>query len=147
MVLDPAIRQKEVKHHLCRTQCKIKNVFYGNVKNLLKTTYKFFTLKTAPFINTISTDYLQLIYDGSLGNSLLYSEFDGMTQAKEGIRAMNYRNNKYALMRYILDHKKPFLDLLNTVNREVFNRGPIKCVLNEEHERKIAKLLKTEPKS
>lgn len=125
--------QQSVKR---KTQCKIKNVFYGNVKNLLKTTYKFFTFKTAPFINTISTDYLQLIYDGSL-------EFDGMTQAKEGIRAMNYRNNKFALMRYILDHKKPFLDLLNTVLREVFNRAPIKCVLNEEHERKIAKLLKT----
>lgn len=52
---------------LCRTQCKIKNVFYGNIKNLLKTVYKFFTLKTAPFINSIPTDFLQVIYDGSLG--------------------------------------------------------------------------------
>lgn len=147
MVAHPAIRQKEVKPILCRTQCKIKNVFYGNVKNLLKTTYKFFTFKTAPFINTISTDYLQLIYDGSLGTYFLYSEFDGMTQAKEGIRAMNYRNNKFALIRYILDHKKPFLDLLNTVLREVFNRSPIKCSLNEDHDRRIARLLKTEPKS
>lgn len=47
---------------LFRTQCKIKNVFYGNVKNLLKTLYKFFTFKTASFVNSISTDYLQSIY-------------------------------------------------------------------------------------
>ena len=68
-----------------------------------------------------------------------------MTQAKEGIRAMNYRNNKFALMRYIMNHKQPFLDLLNTVLREVFNRGAIKCAFNDEHTRKIAKLLKHEP--
>lgn len=65
-----------------RTQCKIKNVFYGNVKNLLKTVYKFFTFKTAPFINNISTDYLQAIYDGSLCNVYFYQEFDGITKAK-----------------------------------------------------------------
>lgn len=147
MVVDPAVSQKEVKPLLCRTQCKIKNVFYGNVKNLLKTTYKFFTFKTAPFINTISTDYLQLIYDGSLGTYFFDSEFDGMTQSKEGIRAMSYRNNKFALIRYILNHKKRFLDLINTVLHEVFNRAPLKCVLNEEHERKIARLLRSEPKS
>lgn len=42
-----------------RTQCKIKNVFYGNIKNLLKTTYKYFTNKTASFINRMKTDELQ----------------------------------------------------------------------------------------
>jgi hypothetical protein len=69
MVHDPTIPQVQVKNTPLRTQCKIKNVFYGNIKNLLKTAYKFFTLKTAPFINTISTDFLQVIYDGCLGKT------------------------------------------------------------------------------
>lgn len=69
MVHDPTIPQMQVKVVPFRTQCKIKNVFYGNIKNLLKTVYKFFTLKTAPFINTISTDFLQLIYDGCMGTT------------------------------------------------------------------------------
>ena len=32
-----------------RTQCKLKNIFYGNVINILKTAYKYFTQKTAFF--------------------------------------------------------------------------------------------------
>jgi hypothetical protein len=67
VVDDPAVRAVQVRARRFRTQCKIKNVFYGNIKNLLKTAYKFFTLRTAPFINSIPTDYLQLIYDASLG--------------------------------------------------------------------------------
>jgi aminoglycoside phosphotransferase len=64
-----------------------------------------------------------------------------MTEAKEGIRAMSYRNNKYELIRYIQSHKKRFLDLLNAVLREIFNKNPIKCAFNQEHEKRINKLL------
>lgn len=67
MVPHSTIRYTQVRNTSCRTQCKIKNVFYGNIKNLLKTTYKFFTFKTASFINTISTEHLQIVYDGSAG--------------------------------------------------------------------------------
>jgi hypothetical protein len=67
MVDDPATGPQQVLPSPFRTQCKLKNVFYGNVKNLLKTTYKYFTLKTSPFFNSISTDFLQLIYDACLG--------------------------------------------------------------------------------
>jgi hypothetical protein len=51
---------------------------------------------------------------------LNYQEFDGITQAKEGIRAMNYRNDKSRLIKHIQTDKQSYLDLLNTVMKEIF---------------------------
>jgi hypothetical protein len=48
-----------------------------------------------------------------------------MRQARDGIRAMNYRNNKCALIRHIQKDREGYLLLINTVLKEAFNKGPI----------------------
>ncbi len=63
---------------------------------------------------------------------------------KEGIRAMGYRNNKYKLIRHINDHKEDYLIVINTVLKEVFKQGPLKVNFDEEHEKKVRKILKNE---
>ncbi len=46
---------------------------------------------------------------------------------------MGFKNNKYALIRHIMNHKEEYLILLNTFLKEVFKQAPIRTNLNEEH--------------
>lgn len=66
MVFNSNIHSKSVLFEsYSRTQIKIKNIFYGNVRLFLKKLYKYFTKKTSVFINKLKTDDLQNIYDGT----------------------------------------------------------------------------------
>jgi hypothetical protein len=54
-----------------RTQTKIKNYFYGNIRYLLKIIVKYFYQKSTGFINDIKTETLLDIYEGKRGTFFL----------------------------------------------------------------------------
>ena len=56
---------RKVRISLLRTQTKIKNQFYGNVRLLLKTVTRLCLKASCGFINDIKTDALLHIYDGT----------------------------------------------------------------------------------
>lgn len=67
-----------------------------------------------------------------------------MTQARLGIRAMNFRNNKCALIRHIQTDCEGYLRLINAVLKEVFQQAPIECRFDMHHHRRIQKLIRRE---
>jgi hypothetical protein len=51
------------KHLPGRTQTKIKNYFYGNIRYFLKIIIKFFNKKSTGFVNDIKTETLLDMYE------------------------------------------------------------------------------------
>ena len=63
----------QVPLDLARTQTKIKNYFYGNIRFLLKIIVKHFSKKSTGFINDIKTETLLEIYEGKTGKDVSIS--------------------------------------------------------------------------
>jgi len=61
----------QVKWPSLRTQTKIKNYFYGNIRYLLKIILKTVTKVKTGFINDVRTDILLDIYEGKNGKCIL----------------------------------------------------------------------------
>ena len=64
MVFTTKTSSRSVLDNLLRTQTKIKNYFYGNIRYLLKIIVKSVTKSRAGFINDLKTDFLLDIYEG-----------------------------------------------------------------------------------
>lgn len=64
MVPSPETSPRQVHIHPFRTQTKIKNYFYGNIRYLLKIIVKYFFKKSTGFINDIKTETLLDMYEG-----------------------------------------------------------------------------------
>lgn len=71
MVPSPKTPPRQVKPKLPRTQTKIKNYFYGNIRYLLKIIVKYFFKKSTGFINDIKTETLLDMYEGKNSTSFL----------------------------------------------------------------------------
>lgn len=84
-----------VKQILTRTQTKIKNYFYGNIRYLLKIILKFAFGKTRTgFVNDIKTEILLDMYEGKGGNNRTYLEFTGETIIQKSIKKMKFKVNR-----------------------------------------------------
>lgn len=70
---------------------QLKNIFYGNIRCFIKKIIKYFTNKTAVFVNRMDTFTLQNIYSGKRSNQCIKKDFRGLTFMKEDIRKMDYR--------------------------------------------------------
>lgn len=66
------ISTQKVNLYLFRSQVELKNIFYGNIRCLIKKVFKFFTTKTAVFVNKFDTFTLQNIYSGKKSYSCIY---------------------------------------------------------------------------
>ena len=69
----------------------MKNIFYANIRCFLKKIIKYFTNKTAVFVNKLDTFTLQNVYSGKRSNFCFKSDFRGLTFLEEDIKKMNYR--------------------------------------------------------
>lgn len=67
MVFTTKAPSRQVRWHPLRTQTKIKNYFYGNIRYLLKIILKTVTKVKTGFINDVRTDVLLDIYEGKNG--------------------------------------------------------------------------------
>jgi hypothetical protein len=62
MVFTTKTPPRQVRNKSLRTQTKIKNYFYGNIRYLLKNIIKHFYKKSTGFVNDIKTDTLLDLY-------------------------------------------------------------------------------------
>lgn len=76
-----------VKLSPCRTQTKIKNYFYGNIRFLLKIIIKSILKIKAGFINDIKTDTLLDIYQGKNGTPTITQILKASTLSKRPLNA------------------------------------------------------------
>ena len=67
MVFDTKISARKVVRFLVRTQTKIKNYFYGNIRYALKVIVKYFMKSSTGFLNDINTETLVNIYESEEG--------------------------------------------------------------------------------
>jgi hypothetical protein len=67
MVLTSKKSAGQVLLHVCRTQTKIKNYFYGNIRYFLKVVIKHFHRKSTGFVNDIKTETLLDVYEAKNG--------------------------------------------------------------------------------
>lgn len=77
MVFTTKAPSRQVKWPSLRTQTKIKNYFYGNIRYLLKIILKTVTKVKTGFINDVRTDILLDIYEGKNGKCHPYADFEG----------------------------------------------------------------------
>jgi len=62
MVFTTKTPPRQVTPQIVRTQTKIKNYFYGNIRFFLKIIIKYFHKKSTGFVNDIKTEVLLDMY-------------------------------------------------------------------------------------
>ena len=77
MVFTTEAPPRQVNRSSLRTQTKIKNYFYGNIRYLLKIILKTVTKVKTGFVNDVRTDVLLDIYEGKNCKSSSKADFQG----------------------------------------------------------------------
>jgi len=75
MVFTTEALTRQVVYFRLRTQTKIKNYFYGNIRYFLKLIIKHFHKKSTGFVNDIKTDTLLDLYEAKNSNNGLKQIF------------------------------------------------------------------------
>lgn len=91
---DSAGFTQKVNLNICRSQVQLKNIFYGNVRCFVKKIIKYFTNKTAVFVNKFDTFTLQNIYSGRRSIIFLNLDYKGFFLIKEDIKQMGFQFNE-----------------------------------------------------
>jgi len=87
---------RSVKVSQLRTQTKIKNYFYGNIRYLLKIILKVvFSKSRTGFVNDIKTDTLLDMYEGKGGTQMADLEYSGETVIQKSIKTLKYKVNRH----------------------------------------------------
>lgn len=96
---------RAVHPSLCRTQNKIKNHFYGTLRNLIRFVLAFFDNGKTCYnaeISHLPPSYLNSLYNATQRTFYPHSEFQFMgSEVKDAIYAMNFRVDKHVLTQRI----------------------------------------------
>lgn len=105
MVLNLPASTRQVAKNQLRTQTKIKNYFYGQIRLFLKIGIIVILREEPGFINDIKTNILIDIYEGKNCKKDCNIEFEGHLLIQRSIKKLKYRIEKEACEKFILENR------------------------------------------